>query len=79
MKAPITSAQAMSHPTVVETINTLCEIAIELRAELETVRAGEREACATIALDIGNATEPDDFALDKCNEIENAIRARGTI
>ena len=38
----------------------------------------EREACANIARDIGNATEPDDWALDKCNEIETAIRARET-
>ena len=45
MKAPITSAQAMSHPTVVETINTLGGIAVELRAELETARADEREEC----------------------------------
>jgi len=37
----------------------------------------EREACANIARDIGNATEPDDWALDKCNEIETAIRAKG--
>ena len=48
-----------------------------LEAFAALVAAHEREACATIALDIGNATEPDDFALDKCNEIENAIRARG--
>jgi hypothetical protein len=39
----------------------------------------EREACANIARDIGNATEPDDWALDKCDEIETAIRARGNI
>jgi hypothetical protein len=37
----------------------------------------EREACANIARDIGNATEPDDWALDKCDEIETAIRAMG--
>jgi hypothetical protein len=37
----------------------------------------EREACANIARDIGNATEPDDWALDKCDEIETSIRARG--
>jgi hypothetical protein len=37
----------------------------------------EREACANIARDTGNATEPDDWALDKCYEIETAIRARG--
>lgn len=40
-------------------------------------RADEREQCAKIARDIGNATEPDDWALDKCQEIEAAIRARG--
>ena len=38
----------------------------------------EREACAKLAREIGNATEPDDWALDKCEEIETAIRARGT-
>jgi hypothetical protein len=37
----------------------------------------ERKACANIARDIGNATEPDDWALDKCDEIETTIRARG--
>ena len=40
-------------------------------------RADERKQCAKIARDIGNATEPDDWALDKCQEIEAAIRARG--
>ena len=35
MKAPITTAQAMSHPDVVQTINTLGKMADELRAELE--------------------------------------------
>lgn len=39
MKAPITSAQAMSHPAVVETINALGKIADELRAELESDHA----------------------------------------
>ena len=38
--------------------------------------AVEREACAKLAREIGNATEPDDWALDKCEEIETAIRAR---
>jgi hypothetical protein len=46
MKAPITSAQAMHHPAVVETINVLSELCRELRAELETVRADERERIA---------------------------------
>ena len=36
----------------------------------------EREECAKLAREIGNATEPDDWALDKCDEIETAIRAR---
>lgn len=35
MKAPITSAQAMLHPTVVETINALGTIADEHRALTE--------------------------------------------
>lgn len=33
MKAPITTAQAMSHPGVVETINTLGKMADELRTQ----------------------------------------------
>lgn len=37
MKAPITSAQAMSHPTVVETINTLGQMCDELRATDEEI------------------------------------------
>jgi hypothetical protein len=37
----------------------------------------EREACAKLARKVANATRPDDFALDKCYEIEIAIRARG--
>ena len=49
----------------------------ELSRYADLIRADEREACANIARDIGNATEPDDWALDKCNEIETAIRARG--
>lgn len=35
MKAPITSAQAMAHPTVVETVNALGQMCEELRAQLE--------------------------------------------
>jgi len=48
----------------------------ELSRYADLIRADEREACANIARDIGNATEPDDWALDKCDEIETAIRAR---
>jgi hypothetical protein len=43
----------------------------------DLIRADEREACAKIARKVANATRPDDFALDKCYEIEIAIRARG--
>jgi hypothetical protein len=43
----------------------------------DLIRADEREACANIVRDIGNATETDDYALDKCNEIETVIRSRG--
>jgi len=32
--------------------------------------------CAGIAREVGNKTEPDDFALDKCYEIEEMIRQR---
>jgi len=81
MKAPITSAQAMHHPTVVETINTLCEIAIELRAELETARADEREACAKLVQ--AGTGEPVQtktlLILQKDRKrIADAIQARGT-
>lgn len=34
-KSPITAAQAMRHPAVVETINTLGQMADELRSKLE--------------------------------------------
>jgi hypothetical protein len=51
----------------------------ELDAEkfADIIRADEREACAKLARKVANATRPDDFALDKCYEIEIAIRARG--
>ena len=49
----------------------------DLERFAELVRTDEREACAAIAETVGTATEPDDFALDKCYEIETAIRARG--
>jgi hypothetical protein len=81
MKAPITSAQAMSHPTVVETINTLGGIAVELRAELATARADEREAC--IKLVQAGTGEPVQtktlLILQKDRKrIADAIQARGT-
>ena len=50
----------------------------DIKAFAELVAAQERKACAKIARKIGNATKPDDWALDKCQEIEAAIRARET-
>ena len=44
MKAPITSAQAMSHPTVVDTVNALGEIADELRSKCEGHKLAMRAA-----------------------------------
>ena len=45
MKAPIMAAQAMQHPNVVETINTLSQLAEELRAERDSLldRVGKAE------------------------------------
>jgi hypothetical protein len=77
MKAPITSAQAMSHPTVVETINTLGEIAAELRAELATARADEREACAKVAEDMNRAILAMLNFTSQPEALAAAIRARG--
>jgi hypothetical protein len=55
--------------------NNYFELFHEKFADL--IRADEREACAKLARKVANATRPDDFALDKCYEIEIAIRARG--
>ena len=82
MKTSITSAQAMTHPTVVETINALSELCRELREELETARADERDACAKVCDDL---LAPDTYSdTDKsmwdvtCTDCAAAIRARGT-
>ena len=81
MKAPITSAQAMSHPTVVATINVLSELCKKLSEELETARADEREAC--IKLVHAGTGEPVQtrtlLILQKDRKrIADAIQARGT-
>lgn len=44
MKAPITSAQAMRHPTVTETINTLGKMCDELRTERDALQGWKRAA-----------------------------------
>lgn len=43
MKPPITSAQAMSHPAVFETVNSLGKMADELRTEVDALTK-ERDA-----------------------------------
>jgi uncharacterized hydantoinase/oxoprolinase family protein len=53
------------------------ELTIVYMSGLNDGKKAEREACAKIARKVANATRPDDFALDKCYEIENAIQARG--
>ena len=82
MKTSITSAQAMLHPTVVETINALSELCRELREELETARADEREACAALCFSIWNewldTPEEDRYkVLYDAEDYAAAIRARG--
>ena len=78
MKTSITSAQAMLHPTVVETFNALSELCRELREELETARANEREECAKLAettvCDIHLPTGTKIYG----SRVAAAIRARGT-
>lgn len=44
MKAPITAAQAMSHPTVADTINALSRMANELCKELDRLEKFEKDA-----------------------------------
>ena len=45
MKSPITVAQAMSHPVVFETVNSLGQMADEFRAKVEALTK-ERDALA---------------------------------
>ena len=44
MKAPITSEQAMQHPTVVETLKALYQLAEKLRVERDTLLDRVEEA-----------------------------------
>ena len=79
MKTSITSAQAMLHPTVVETINALSELCRELREELETVRADEREECALLCDGLADTHEKlSQWSSHKtADTLAQAIRARG--
>ena len=57
MKAPITTAQAMSHPDVALTINTLGQMADELRAEIARLQDLLKDALANVneITDVKNA------------------------
>ena len=66
MRAPITSAQAMSHPTVVETINALGAIADEQREHKERFRGLLFEVAA-------NYTRDDDLPDDLLPRIDAAL------
>ena len=48
MKPPITTAQAMQHPDVVTTINTLGQMADELRTRLAEVERGLADAAQSL-------------------------------
>lgn len=50
-----------------------------LKKFMKLVAAQVYEECADIARDVANATEPDDWALHKCNEIEDAILTRSRV
>ena len=76
MKTSITSAQAMLHPTVVETINALSELCRELREELETARADEREECAKLCDEMNSMSDYYGLRIELI--CAQAIRARGT-
>ena len=81
MKAPITSAQAMSHPTVVATIDVLSELCKEMRSELETARADEREECIKLVHEgTGYPVQIRTLVIlqKERKRIADAIRARGT-
>jgi len=60
----------------IDAIDALRAALAQQQAEPVAVLA-EREACANIAREVGTNTLPEDFALDRCYEIESAIRARG--
>lgn len=72
MTKAITAALAMSHPIVVETINTLAEMTQRLQDEndeLKAALAAEREACAKVC-------EEAHWSLCDRDEYAAAIRAR---
>jgi len=66
MKAPITTAQAMSHPDVATIINSLGRIADELRTERDELAAENKvlRKTAQLAMD----------ALDTCKETMTGTR-----
>jgi hypothetical protein len=51
-------------------------VAFDIKEDLEKFAELIVGECAGIAREVGNDTEPDDWALDKCFEIENKIKKR---
>ena len=75
MTKVITTLQAMSHPTVVATINCLSEMSQRLKDENEELKAevaAEREACAKVCDKQAEGAYWE--GADACAEL---IRARG--
>lgn len=60
MKPPITTAQAMQHPDVVTTINTLGQMADELRTRLAEV---EKDAARYQAIRNGLEVDPNNSGI----------------
>lgn len=71
MKAPITTAQAMNHPDVVLTINTLGKMADELRAENEAQRKVLEQALDFIK----TTNKSSQFLLVPASNLNKAITA----
>jgi hypothetical protein len=82
MPRVITTLQAMSHPTVVATINVLSEMSQRLQDEndeLKAAVAAEREACEKVCDDHWNKSIDcgDKAGALQCVGIRTTIRARG--
>lgn len=71
MKPPITAAQAMSHPVVFETVNSLGKMADELRAKVEALTK-ERDALTERV----KAVEPHGWMINGISEVMNRGHAQ---
>ena len=85
MKPPITTAQAMQHPDVVTTINTLWQMADELRTRLAEVERGLADAAQsleTVALLSGRKSygmPPIETYMETCMEVRAYAAARAGV